>query len=365
MSIEQALRQYDDPESMLGSLLVTWRETRDPSLAAVTELASRRVSRPALETKPADKALKAWLACEKKHDAADVDRLIAALQVGKVKEIIQRLEVLAAGPKDPRLTSLAAKLLETQPFRSGAARPIYTAIISLLEAQQDPRALARLETVKKQFMPGLGLEGGSDFRDFFTGKVDRALEKAKKVAPPKPLDAAAMKALKTLSTKLEAASASKQQDTKGEAALLEAIWKAPNDDTVRQVYADFLSERGKPHGEFITLQLADANGQLDAAGRKQMKALQKAHAREFLGPLQPAITLTNLRFERGFVAHCETADKMSPQIQAIENHPAWSTVKSFFAFTGDTSAPKLMKHLKALGAQRKKDRRVFLAQFEK
>lgn len=365
MTIAQALRQTDQPEAMLGSLLDIWRQTRDPFLAEVVELAGRRVSRPPLESRPADKALKAWLACAKKHDDADLDRLIAALQVGKVKEIIQRLEVLAAGATDPRLTTLAATLLETQPFRSGAARPIYTAIINLLEAQQDPRAIGRLERVKKQFMPGKGLEGGTDFRDFFSRKLERALDKARKVAAPKPLDTASTRALATLASKLEAAAALKQQDTKGELELLSAIWKSPTDDTVRQVYADFLSERGNPHGEFITLQLADADGRLDAAGKKRMKALQKEHARAFLGPLQPAITLTNLRFERGFVAHCELADKMSPQIQAIEAHPGWSTVKSFFAFTGDTSAPSLMKHLKSLGAKRKKDRFSFLAQFEK
>lgn len=362
--LQQALERFAEPEKALSSLLAAWHETRDPSIAALVELAGARVTRPALEVKPADKALKAWLACEKKRDAADLDRLIAAVQVGKVKEIIQRLEVLAAGPKDPRLTSLAAKLLETQPFRSGAARPIYTAIITLLEAQDDPRALGRLERVKQQFMPGRGLEGGTDFRDFFTAKIDRALKKASAIRAATPLPSKDQALVKELAAKFDRASAGAKEEQAGEGALLAAIWAKPADDVPRQVYADFLSERGRPHGEFIALQLADAQGRLDAAGRKRMNALLKQHAREFLGPLKPAITLTNLRFERGFVAHCELADKLSPEIQALEAHPAWSTVKSFFAFTGDKAYPKMIAHLRALGAQRKGSRSTFLAQFK-
>jgi hypothetical protein len=163
-SLDSALRQFDQPEAALTALLAAWNESRSPDVAVLVERAGARVPRPALETKPPDKALGAWLTCARKRDPADLDRLIAALQAGKVKEIIERLKVLAAAPKDPRLTSLAATLLETQPFRSGAARPIYTSIIALLEAQDDPRTLQRLETVKARFMPGKGLEGGSRAR---------------------------------------------------------------------------------------------------------------------------------------------------------------------------------------------------------
>lgn len=362
--LQQAIERFAEPEKALAALLSAWSETRDPSIAALVELAGARVSRPPLVTKPANKALKAWLACEKKRDAADLDRLIAAVQVGKVKEIIQRLELLAGGPKDPRLTSLAAKMLETQPFRSGAARPIYTAIIALLEAQDDPRALDRLKRVKQKFMPGRGLEGGTDFRDFFTAKIDRALKKASTVSAPTRLGAQDQQLVKELAARFESASAGAREDQAGEGALLAAIWAKPGDDVPREVYADFLSERGRPHGEFIALQLAQARGELDAAGQARMRALLKQHARDFLGPLKPAVTLTNLRFERGFVAHCELADKLSPEIQALEAHPAWSTVKSFFAFTGDKAYPKMVKHLRSLGAERKGSRATFLAQFK-
>ncbi len=362
-SLESALKQFDQPEAVLKALLAAWNESRSPDVASLVERAGARVKRPPVESKPPDKALAAWLGCAKKKDPADVDRLVAALQVGKVKEIIQRLEVLASAPKDPRFTSLAATLLETQPFRSGAARPIYTSIIALLEAQDDPRTLGRLEIIKARFMPGKGLEGGTDFRDFFTAKIDRAIEKAKQVKPAVALDAASTKHVKALAAKFESGLAAAKHDATGEDALLAAVWAKPADDGPRQVYADFLAERAKPHGEFITLQLAHARGALDAAGRKRMNALLKAHAREFLGPLLPAITLTNLRFERGFVAHCELADKVSPQIQALEAHPAWSTVKSFFAFTGDKVYPKMIKHLRSLGAAKKKTRAALLAQF--
>lgn len=107
--------ELEQPEKSLVFLLEAWRETKDPSLASVVERLGARVKRPELAAKPADAALKAWLACEKKADDADLHRLLAALQIGKVKEIIQRLEVLARRAPDPRLTSVAATCSRRSP----------------------------------------------------------------------------------------------------------------------------------------------------------------------------------------------------------------------------------------------------------
>lgn len=50
-----------------------------------------------------------------------------------------------------------------------------------------------------------------------------------------------------------------------EQALLDAIYASPDDDAPRQVFADALTERGDPRGEFITLQLARARGEATPA----------------------------------------------------------------------------------------------------
>jgi hypothetical protein len=70
----------------------------------------------------------------------------------------------------------------------------------------------------------------------------------------------------------------------------------------------------------------------------------------------------NLRFERGFVTHCELADKVSPEIKALETHPAWSTVRSFFAWTGRKVYPAMVKHVQKHGAKGFWERGPYVAQ---
>jgi uncharacterized protein (TIGR02996 family) len=45
--------------------------------------------------------------------------------------------------------------------------------------------------------------------------------------------------------------------TRDGAALLAAVHLHPDDDAARAVYADWLTEQGDAHGEFITLQLQE------------------------------------------------------------------------------------------------------------
>src|SRR4051794_14262414 len=65
-----------------------------------------------------------------------------------------------------------------------------------------------------------------------------------------------------------------------EESLLAAVVAAPDDDAPRLVLADFLSSRGDPRGEFITLQCRLAAAPDDEARRKLRIAenkLLKAH----------------------------------------------------------------------------------------
>jgi uncharacterized protein (TIGR02996 family) len=360
LALARAAKATRDPEALVGALVDAWRGGRAAELATLVEEAGRRVTRPALAVKPAAAATKAWKACLKSGDAADVDRLCTAATSATVAQMIEGFESLAKQPADPRIARMALRVFENQPVRSKAARGIYPAATALIVAMQDPRSAAIVADVKKHKMPGLGLEGGVDFRDYFTKQVAR-LEKAVAAIPPAiPLADKSTTLVNTIADALAATGTAERNADTNEHALLAAIWAAPDDDGPRQVYADFLQERGEPHGEFITLQLADHRGALDKAGRTRMRALQKAHARTFFGPLAPAVTLTNLRFERGFVAHCELADKVSPEIKALENHPAWSTVKSFFAWTGRKIYPAMIAHLKKLGAKGFYERPAYL-----
>jgi uncharacterized protein (TIGR02996 family) len=86
-------------------------------------------------------------------------------------------------------------------------------------------------------------------------------------------------------------------------ALLEAILAAPDDDGPRLIYADWLEERGDPHGEFIRLQVAlagaPAHDPRRPAWRERERALLAEHRDAWLGPLRGLFYLGE--FRRGFL----------------------------------------------------------------
>ncbi len=82
---------------------------------------------------------------------------------------------------------------------------------------------------------------------------------------------------------------------------LEAIVAAPDDDTPRLMYADYLTERSDPRGEFIALQCARAAGRVSDEARRREAELFQQHRRSFLGPFEKKVALSGLRFDRGFL----------------------------------------------------------------
>lgn len=95
---------------------------------------------------------------------------------------------------------------------------------------------------------------------------------------------------------------------------LEAIIAAPDDDGPRLVWADALTERGDPRGEFITLQCARAAGRGGAragALRKREEALLTENRGYWFGALEAFLKerdsyfrLSHVAIERGFVTAC-------------------------------------------------------------
>jgi len=101
-----------------------------------------------------------------------------------------------------------------------------------------------------------------------------------------------------------------------EKALVEAILASPDDDAPRIVYADWLTERGDPRGEFITVQLALAKRPTDALRAREAELLKK-HKKAWVGRFggtkveygstERTWTKTNptkWEFVRGFVDWC-------------------------------------------------------------
>lgn len=89
----------------------------------------------------------------------------------------------------------------------------------------------------------------------------------------------------------------------GGQALLEGVLADPDDDALRLVYADWLTEQGDPRGELIAVQCALARLAPTDAGRKPLEerqwALLSLHQEPWKKALGPE--LVNVKFRRGFI----------------------------------------------------------------
>lgn len=125
-------------------------------------------------------------------------------------------------------------------------------------------------------------------------------------------------------------------------AFLRAIFDAPEDDTPRLVYADFLEENGEPErAEFIRVQcrLAPWPTPYDGTGTAEIRKRE----RELLSRLHPELELINWTWEeqrqislgRGFVSQpiaviCpgELDDPQSFREKVVRSRPHWFGVTS-------------------------------------
>jgi uncharacterized protein (TIGR02996 family) len=101
-----------------------------------------------------------------------------------------------------------------------------------------------------------------------------------------------------------------------EAAFLQDIVNNPDDETVRLIYADWLTEQGNPRGEFIRIQMQLAHWAADSTDwaewaltarnlsklRKREEELLKEHGAAWAAPLAGA---GKWEFRRGFVEMVE------------------------------------------------------------
>jgi len=89
------------------------------------------------------------------------------------------------------------------------------------------------------------------------------------------------------------------------------------------IYSDALQQAGDPRGEFISLQLAPRK----PATEKRERELFKAHAREWISPLDVAVRPDSIRFERGFLHACRVEGGTQAEMDKLKTHPLWSTVR--------------------------------------
>jgi uncharacterized protein (TIGR02996 family) len=135
----------------------------------------------------------------------------------------------------------------------------------------------------------------------YTKNVERAAKWAKKKGADRVLvtTGAPKKGNAKAAT---AAGAKKSGDAKAGAALFKQMLASPLDDSIRTVYADWLTQQGDARGELITVQLALATAKRAKKNEltKRERALRRKHEAIWMrSAMQVALDCT---LERGFVS---------------------------------------------------------------
>jgi uncharacterized protein (TIGR02996 family) len=259
--LDRADRAASPGEALL-SLLSLWRRTRDATVADTIDALSQVAGSSA--------------------PAAD---LAASLP-------------LIPSLADPRLTRDLLAAIQRPSFgaSSTAHRRLWREIFEAVAALADPRSVAPLASLQGRCHELGGVTLGRAL-ERLVAKTLPSL-RAAVAALHAPLDEASAARLRELRVRHAGPPAQTRAATPDTAAqLLAAVADAPDDDGPRLVYADWLSERDDPRGEFIALQ---CRAHPTDAERERAELLLRAHRSAWLGPLALAFVRSSVVFERGF-----------------------------------------------------------------
>jgi uncharacterized protein (TIGR02996 family) len=336
-----------EPRDLLLALLEAWRAYPSPQIAELALVANKRVEVPvrAHEGTLAQKQAQ-WLGVCELADPLDIPWLLEHAITSRKQETLLRLRALAKRAADPRTSTSLLERCVNPELRSH--RPVWTVIFSILRKIGDRRIAPRIAELIATMRPVTEFDSDQIVRLTRLGEMIGAAEP---LPPPHPqkalLDRLTHELCGDATAVAEAARAKTADDFFAE------IWAAPDDVGVREVFADWLIERGDPRGELITLQLARARGTASEAGVKRERALLVEHTRAWLGALDPVISKSRCYFEGGFVTRCEVVWRRLGAQPELWKHPAWATVREYkLAPEGERTCDAWLDHMIALGAKR-------------
>jgi uncharacterized protein (TIGR02996 family) len=292
-----------DAPAAAAHLLAAWQGQRVMDTANLLDALSRLLPRGDVDAlagrDPATQAR--WLEVANAGDPADVPRLIITLPEASTLDLTQRVRALS-DRDDPRLAMAVAFLL----FEAEPDTMLWRACLALCERANDLRLSGVLSVVGDK-------RGGTLKRQ--TTHTVRAL------GYPRPLAPGEVEPLQQLTTWLaERPPALALPRAPIEAALLAAILAAPEDDTPREVYADWLTDAGDARGELIRLQLREAAGRTSDTQRARIDDLLRLHRRRWLWPL--VWRTQDVGFERGFPTRV-LVDEAPWTLRGLVEHLPW------------------------------------------
>ncbi|MFO0740117.1 MAG: TIGR02996 domain-containing protein [Labilithrix sp.] len=326
MSLAQAAEAIgrEDWSRALDVLLQAWRETRAVRIADLVDRVASRLPAEPITAATVKARTAAWLELAEKPEPVRVGALLATPWPGKWQDLIALLDALAKFPEDPRIAAFLARLVTTVTFESRASSAFYYAALRIVARARDLRTRSVLEAeLARARSRAWGRVAEPSFQS--------ALEAI--VAPP-PLSAADETALVAVEALFAGERRAEETVEKSEADFLAAIHAAPDDDELRAVFADWLTERGDPRGELITLQLAPKP---TPAAKKREAALLKKHGRAWAGPLDRVFQKESRVFTRGFLSRGIVLDSATLTASELA-HPEWALVESlsFLQFREET-----------------------------
>ena len=333
-------------EEKLTLLLEAW--TQRP-LARTADLigivAERLPSRAPPKARTLAEAHAQWMRVVAEHDARDLDWLCKSVVTARLELSLARVRALERWPSDPRVARGLLAVIVDRPFTSEPKRPFWTAVFRLVSRIADVTSITTIDGL-------LGAAGVASFDAYVHDKLrtlKRKIEGKRPLETPSSSEAEQLDAIAAaLVVPGEAAA------LKTEAEFLAEIFANPLEDGTREVFADWLLERGSPRGQFIALQMMRAHGRGTPEGLRRERALLAEHARAWMGPLEPAVHGQAFRFERGFLFFCKIDWRALLATPGLLKHPAWATVREYeLAPAGERECDAWLDHMIALGAKRR------------
>ncbi|MBL8940408.1 MAG: TIGR02996 domain-containing protein, partial [Archangium sp.] len=250
----------------LEPLLARWKDERAPELAELIERVSAQLPPP-----------KSWQLTRADAEQFDLVALLSTLTDGKFADSLSRIQKLEKLGPDPRVAAALTRLIVTPPFTAQSSREFWTSLYEQLsDRHADPRTLDALKPLAKDYQATFGRTKMGEAMERRVQALVATLSERFATVP----HADVTKQLAMLPAAKAAPTGPKTKSGQSLEELLAAVYERPDDDGVREVYADALLEVGDPRGEFMTLQFKRARGEpLTPAETKQEAALQKKHVK--------------------------------------------------------------------------------------
>jgi uncharacterized protein (TIGR02996 family) len=214
----------------------------------------------------------------------------------------------------------------------GARPQLWKRTYDLLVRNADPRFQAKLEANAKRLENSANFDRNRAERPHATRTIQPYVEACARTRKPSADERALLERVTALVAERTSKKKSAQRPDE-ELALLRAIIATPDDPTPRLVYADFLTERGDPRGEYLNLALALARGE---KVKSKFEALEKKLKKEREGALVGMIWNQGVR--EGFLhtAHLGFGrqDQWTPaRLTELVEDLRWVTVRHIFGGT--------------------------------